>query len=175
MSRQKRGAIRLEKAVELLERYKMVFLVILVGGVLLLWPEEKRAVPTEMTVQAEEVTSFDLERMERKMGVALSRIEGTGEVTVLLTVKNSSRNILAADKTASEQGSSTEKKVETVVISTGSGSQSPVLLEQVYPEFQGALVVCDGGDDTAVRLKLVEAVSALTGLGADKICICRGK
>lgn len=34
---------------------------------------------------------------------------------------------------------------------------------------QGAAVVCDGADDARVRLAIVEAVSAYTGLGSDRI------
>ena len=63
----------------------------------------------------------------------------------------------------------------TVVVSKGSGREEAVPLQQIYPQFQGALVVCPGGSDPEVRLKLVEAVSALTGLGSDKISICKGK
>ena len=61
------------------------------------------------------------------------------------------------------------------MVSAGSGREEAVALQQVYPQFQGALVVCTGGDDPAVQLKLVEAVSALTGLGSDKISICKGR
>ena len=40
---------------------------------------------------------------------------------------------------------------------------------------QGALVVAQGSDDPRVKLALSEGVSALTGLGADQISICKGK
>ncbi len=62
-----------------------------------------------------------------------------------------------------------------VVVAAGSGAQDTVLVQQFYPRFQWALVVATGGGDPAVRLKLTEAVAALTGLGADKISICKGK
>ena len=39
----------------------------------------------------------------------------------------------------------------------------------------GALVVCEGGDGAPVRLHLTQAVSALTGLGADQIAIVKGR
>ena len=162
---------------EILERYKFVLLIVLVGAALLLWPEGQTGAVLKEKVTVAEASgeAFDLEAMERKISAALSQIEGAGNATVLLTVKNSPRNVLAEDKNASAQEGSSKKAVETVVISTGAGSQSPVLLEQVYPEFQGALVICDGGDEINVRLSVMEAVSALTGLGADKICICKGK
>jgi len=163
---------------DVLEQYKFILLVILVGALLLLWPEQEtvsvlpQKESRETTITSE---SFQLGSMEAKMSETLSKIEGAGEVSVLLTVKNSSRKVLAEDRNAVLREDSSEKSTETVVISAGSGSEEPVLLEQIYPEFQGALVVCSGGDEVNVRLKIVEAVSALTGLGADKICICKGK
>ena len=62
----------------------------------------------------------------------------------------------------------------TVTLGRGSGEQSVVPLQTLAPQFRGALVVCPGGEDPQVRLKLAEAVSALTGLGADRISICKG-
>ncbi len=37
--------------------------------------------------------------------------------------------------------------------------------------FTGAVVVCRGADDPAVRLRIVEAVSAFTGLGTNRIVV----
>ena len=37
--------------------------------------------------------------------------------------------------------------------------------------YRGALVVCQGGDQAAVRLAVTEAVMALTGLPADRITV----
>lgn len=51
------------------------------------------------------------------------------------------------------------------------------LVMRVEPETQrcaGALVVCEGGGDAAVRLQLTKALSALTGLSSEKIAIVKG-
>jgi hypothetical protein len=42
--------------------------------------------------------------------------------------------------------------------------QAEVLLSD-----SGAVVVCPGGDQAAVRLKIAQAVRCYTGLGADKV------
>ena len=55
------------------------------------------------------------------------------------------------------------------------GTEETVTLQQISPQYQGALVVCSGGGNPSVRLQVVEAVSALTGLGADHISVCEGK
>ena len=163
-----------QKAAELFQKYKYVLLVIAAGIVLLLLPlggeENPASGGTERQNENGEET-FRVEEMERRLEEALSRVDGAGEVTVVLTVKSGARQILAQDSSRSGEESSTS----TVVVSTGSGTEDAVVLQQVYPQYQGALVVCPGGGDPAVCLKLVDAVSALTGLGADKISICKSK
>ncbi|MDR3998182.1 MAG: stage III sporulation protein AG, partial [Evtepia sp.] len=100
-------------------------------------------------------------------------IKGAGEVTVMLTVANGPRQVLAQDVDRnSQQG---EESTQTVILSRGSSSQETVTVQEIYPRYQGALVVCPGGDDPEVRLQITEALSALTGLGADKISISEGK
>ena len=132
-------------------RYRLVWLVILAGLILLLLPTGEEA----------------------RLSQALSKIHGAGEVTVVLTVANGPRQILAEN--VDRDGSQGEEKTETVVLSRGSGSQETVTVQEIYPRYQGALLVCAGGDDPTVRLQLTEAMSALTGLGADKISISQGK
>ena len=156
-----------------LDKYKYVLIVIAAGIILLLWPagERERSAGTGGSADVRE--SFDLDALEKKLSRTLSMVEGAGEVTVTLTVKSGMEQVLASDRTTSvsERGSSVEE--ETVLINTGSG-QDTVLLTQKYPTFQGALVVCEGGDEAEIRLLLTLAVSALTGLGADRITVCKG-
>ncbi|MDY4661326.1 stage III sporulation protein AG [Pseudoflavonifractor capillosus] len=163
-----------QKAAELFQKYKYVLLVIAAGIVLLLLPLGREENPASGGTESQNENgeeTFRVEEMERRLEEALSRVDGAGEVTVVLTVKSGARQILAQDSSRSGEESSTS----TVVISTGSGTEDAVVLQQVYPQYQGALVVCPGGGDPAVCLKLVDAVSALTGLGADKISICKSK
>ena len=156
-----------------LDQYKYVLIVIAAGIILLLWPtgERKQNSGTDSTADVRE--TFDLDALEEKLSKTLSKVEGAGEVTVALTVKSGMEQVLASDRntSVSERGSSVEE--ETVLVSSG-GGQETVLLTQKYPTFQGALVVCEGGDNAEIRLLLTQAVSALTGLGADRITVCKG-
>lgn len=157
-----------------IEQYKFVLLVLLAGLLLLLLPTGSgtKTVPEGGTDPPE--LSFDLEGLEEKLARTLSQVEGAGKVSVVLTVKASTRQVLAQNIQTTDQDGGMEERRDTVVISQGTGKESAVPLQQIYPQFQGALVVCPGGEIPDVRLKLVEAVSALTGLGADKISICKG-
>lgn len=164
-----------KKLMVALEKYKFVLLVLLAGVLLLLLPMPggDSGKGQEEAAQAGEL-AFDLDGLEHKLEEALSRVEGAGKVSVVLTVKASTRQVLAQDVTFAQRGEERDEGATTVVVSKGSGREEAVPLQQIYPQFQGALVVCSGGDDPLVQLKLVEAVSALTGLGSDKISICKG-
>ena len=161
-----------EQLWKLLDKYKYVLLVILAGVILLLWPAGEREQPQERASQSAP-GEFDLEALEGKLSQALSQVEGAGRVTVTLTVKSGLEQVPLTDRSTSvsERGNSVEEK--TVVISTGSGQEAVVRMQR-SPVFQGAVVVSQGADRAEVRLLLTQAVSALTGLGADRIAVCKG-
>ena len=115
-------------------RYRLVWLVILAGLILLLLPTgEKEGEAREETEQTQ--SAFDLAATEARLSQALSKIHGAGEVTVVLTVANGPRQILAEN--VDRDGSQGEEKTETVVLSRGSGSQETVTVQEIYPRYQG--------------------------------------
>ena len=178
MKKSAEGVVRSgQKLLVLLEKYKFVLLVILTGVVLLTLPDLGGSATAREQAAAMESDglAFDLDGLERKLADTLSRVEGAGKVSVALTVKTSTRQVLAQDASTSQKEGETEESRSTVVVSQGSGREEAVPLQQIYPQFQGALVVCAGADDPGIRLAMVEAVSALTGVGSDKISICKGK
>ena len=155
-------------------KYKYVFLLIGIGVLLLLVPTSASKEDSSVAVQTEE-EDFSVEALEEKLEQILAQIEGAGQVKVMLTVETGMKRIFAQDGRLEQENESTQRESETVVISSGAGTQETVLVQQIYPKFQGALVVAEGGEDPSVRLNLTEAVAALTGLGADKISVCKGK
>lgn len=163
----------LKKGAEALGKYKYVLLVALVGALLLVWPTGEKGETDPRETAAEDL--FQVDQMEKKLEKALSQVEGAGDVTVVLTLQGGPRRVLAQDGSATEEDSRVSRETSTILLSKGSGYQEPAVVQELGPEYQGALVVCQGGDDPQVKLALYEAVSALTGLRADKISICKGK
>lgn len=162
-----------EQLWKLLDKYKYVLLVLAAGLVLLLWPsgEREKTAPEPAGGEAEE---FDLAALEEKLSQVLSQVEGAGEATVVLTLRSGAERVPLTDRSTSSRERESQVEEKTVVINTGSGQQAVVRLERA-PVFQGAVVVCPGGDQAEVRLLLTQAVSSLTGLGSDKITICKGE
>ena len=150
------------KLLQVWDRYKFALLILLVGVALLLLPDRdakasERSEPAAETVSAQQ----EAEAAEARLASILSEIEGAGRVRVLLSFRTSAETEYVSDGD------------ETVIVSTGSGRQSAVTRRTIYPQYQGAVIVCDGGDSPQVRLNILQAVSQVTGLGTDQISVLK--
>ena len=105
----------------------------------------------------------------------LSKVKGAGDVQVLLTVQAGEETRYQLDEVTevTEQGSST--KVSTIILSNMDKQQAGLVRQVIPPIYKGAVVVCQGGDDPSVKLAITEAVSKVTGLGADRISVLKMK
>ena len=136
-------------------KYRYVLLVAAVGLALMLLPGggTEEAPPTEAQT-AEETLEDRLEEI-------LSRIQGAGEVAVLLTQAQGAEIFYQTE----------EEK--TVIVTGADRSQSGLVRTTHPPVYLGAVVVCRGADSPAVRLEVVEAVAKATGLGTDRITVLK--
>ncbi|MDR3207410.1 MAG: stage III sporulation protein AG [Oscillospiraceae bacterium] len=169
------------KTARLFDRYKYALIVVAVGIVLLVWPSGAGAAetPAAPTGLAAAETGFSVTELETRLSEALSEAQGVGRTRVLLTLKTDMEVLLSKDERESQRRDMEDGELRTydyeteskTVMSGASGGSAPVVVGRVYPEFKGALVVCEGAGDAAVRLRVVEAVAAVTGLGADKITV----
>ena len=160
----------------LFDKYKYILLVLLVGLVLLLWPQRENQPQTPRTDAAaamEETAS-----LEGRICAILRQMDGVGEASVLLTVESGEETGYAYDRTESrsQQGDSASLNQQRELVTlSDSGGQSPVSLRQQAPVYRGAVVVCQGGDSAAVRLAVTQVIQSLTGLSADRIVISKMK
>ena len=131
---------------------------------------------------AEEYAAY----LESRLEDTLSQISGVGAVQVMITLNATQELVLEKDQQTqssstteedSQGGNRTSHQIsrseDTVYHS--SGNNEPFVVKTLLPRVEGVVVVAQGAGDPQVRLALNEAVSALTGLRADKISICKGK
>ena len=164
-----------KKWLAVLGTYKYVLIVIAAGILCLAWPSASREEEAERAAEGQ----VDAGTLQAEMEEILGAIQGVGELRLMLTVDTGPQRELAGDTSLSYSGSTQapedySRTAETVVVS-GGGEEQVVVTREIYPRFRGALVVCQGADDPAVKLSVVEAVSALTGLGSDRISVIRGQ
>lgn len=159
---------------QMLSRGRYVLLAAAAGAVLLLWPGEKQTAE-QAALSLSERQSPSVTEMEAAMEEILCKISGVGRVDVMLTLDSGSELVLASDSTLRYSGNvhapdDYSRSSDTVTLS-GGGEKGVVVTQENYPLYRGALVVCDGGENDRVRLAVIEAVKALTGLGTDKIAV----
>ena len=111
-----------------MEKYRLVWLVILAGLILLMLPMGEEEEPVQETTTA--TTQFDLAALENRLEEALSKIDGAGEVTVVLTIQNGPRQVLAQDV---DRRTGEGENTETVILSRGSSAQETVAVQELYP------------------------------------------
>ena len=148
----------MERLKSILMKYRYVLLVALAGLALMLIPggsEEAEPMPAAAVEES----------LESRLEALLCRIDGAGEVKVLLTEDRGGEIFY---QTEGEDG-------KTVLISGADRSESGLVRTTQPPSYRGAVVVCRGADSAAVRLAVVEAVANATGLGTDRITVLKMK
>lgn len=167
---------------EKLKGAKYPLIVLLVGLVLLLIPTGMRDrdggkdADGAVADKAADSAGGDL---EAELEEILSLIDGAGKVRVLLTPVTDGERVLARDRVTSGESrdgqTRSEESDSAVTVQRSGGGSETVEVSYIYPSYRGAVVAAQGADNASVRLELLEAVKAATGLGGDDIRIVKMK
>ena len=150
-------------------KYKYPILVALVGlGLMLLPSEQEPSEPVEPSRAVER-------SLEEKLEALLGRIEGAGQVSVLLTEKEGSQTLYQTDSQTDADESGSRRTDDTVLIEDENRTESGLVRQTLGPVYRGAVILCLGADDPTVKLAVVEAVRCVTGRGADQISVQKMK
>lgn len=160
------------KWMDYIKKYRYVALVLLAGLVLMALPEGEDA--QENTIQAKEETVCQ-ENLEDALSQILSQIEGAGKVKVLLTEAAGEEILYQTDQDISQSEQGRDDRRETVLVTDTQRSQEGLIRQVNPPQYQGAIVLCQGAGSPAVKLSVAEAVSDATGLTFDRITVLKMK
>lgn len=154
-----------------LSRYRYVWIVLLVGILLMLIPSQNPDTPKDSVMQATEVGL----PLEEQLANILAKVSGAGEVKVMLSLAAGEETLYQTDVDQQTQTDSTSSKRNTVTVTDSQRNESGLVRQVLPPAYMGAIIVCEGADAPSVRLAIIEAVSDVTGLGADKISVLKMK
>lgn len=130
-----------------LKNNKAVLIILIIGVALLLFPTGEKN---------EEKVNNDLgyeEKLSEKLKETLSKIEGAGRVSVMITFSDKGKTFPLTDR--SESGENINEKTVSV-------SGKVAVLKEAYPTVRGVVVVAEGGSNKVVKENIINAVSALT-------------
>ncbi len=125
-----------------------------------------------------------IESLENKLEQTIEGMEGAGKVLVMITLKDGGEKILdknqpyeTSSEVVKEEGKETEqsslKSNQETVLVEKEGDTSPIVIQEFYPDIEGVVIVCEGGDNTQLVLRIKEAVQALFSVDAHKIVVCK--
>lgn len=122
-------------------------------------------------------------KMENRLKMALEKVQGVGNVKVMITLAASRESVVNKDtpyEKETEQQDGNEKKTmkkesgqEETVLVEENGGQKPYIIKEYEPEIEGVMVVIEGGDDPVVVRQVSDAVQALFPVEAHKIKVLK--
>ncbi len=145
--------------------------------------EEKK---TEMNVvsnqKQESSTTNSVEYNEDKLKKILEKVEGVGDVEVMITLKSSKEQVVLKDSPYEQENlnetdeaggsrisSSLKNDEKTVLVTDGSGGDSPYVTKELEALVEGVVVIAEGGGNSKVAVGIMEAVEVLFNVPSHKI------
>lgn len=118
------------------------------------------------------------DELEEKLEGILSKMEGVGKVSVMITyskgseivpMQNETSKVSSTQETDSEGGTrviqETDKTTE-IIYSDGTKIETQTVIN---PVVKGAIVIAEGASNATVKSNIVSAVEAITGLATYKV------
>lgn len=156
------------KAKILFHKYKYAVLVVMIGICLMLIPSKSSG----KDVTEQRVSDMkEADTVQQELESILSGVQGVGKIKVMLKESQGSETVFETNQTSSHSENSSELKTEIITITDSDRNENGLIKQINPPRYQGAIIICQGANDPKVRLAVTDAVSKITGLGADRIAV----
>ena len=169
------------------------WLILVLAGILILiialptdTKEKKQAEEAKENISKENNTmEASKDEIERKLEDILEKIDGAGDVKVMITYQDSGTQVVEKDKNTSENSleesdstggvrSTKEQQLqESTVYEEADAGNTPFVSKELRPKVEGILIVASGGDNQKVKQNISEAVLALFQVEAHRIKIVK--
>ena len=136
----------------------------------------------EVTFSAEQYTK----QLEKSLTEIVSSIQGAGRCKVLVTVENGIETVYATggkknteateDKSNGEvtkKQESDDSEVKYITIKESNGAEKALAITEIQPTVKGVVVVCSGGDDSAVQQRVINAVTTALNITSKRVCVTK--
>lgn len=117
---------------------------------------------------------YDIYSDEERLQNILSKIDGVGEVSVMITYYGTTSYDVAFEKkqNSSESEDELTRSEENSVITSGG---TPLVKGEVYPKAKGVVIIAQGAESAEVRKAITDAVTAALEVAPYKVCVLEGK
>ena len=169
----------------------VVFVIILIVTIIIInyvWNGEEKSITNNTDEQssykqlATTASSVNTKTdLEQKLEDILSKINGVGKVSVLITYSQSSEIVAMYNETSKSSFTEEEdseggtRKIdetdstEEIIYTQENGINVPVTQKVVNPTIEGAIITAGGANNATIKTNIIQAVEAVTGLATHKI------
>lgn len=169
----------LEYVRPLLYRYKYIILLFVVGVVLMLWSGiSSEKAESSIDDPNENIRNYDIEKIEKSIEAIFKKIDGVGDVEVMINLKSGYESVYAYNSDESiimNNGNYNITQEKEMILIDKNGTDTPIVLKTLNPQYLGAVIVCEGGGNSKIRLELTQAMKSLTGISSDNIVVVKMK
>ena len=155
-----------------LKKYKYAVLVLVIGAVLMLLPSMQTSNSKKTVEPSQNASDYSV---EDDLETILSCVKGVGKVKVMLKEVSGSETVYQTNQDISITENGSDTRIEVITVSDSDRNELGLIKQVNPPVYQGAIILCEGADDPGIKLAITEAVSKITGLGADKIAVLKMK
>lgn len=123
--------------------------------------------------------------LEKKLVNILTKFNGAGNVSVMVTLEDSTEKITATNTIRSTENSKENdaeggtrevvREDSTIEILTKGNDESLMIVKEIKPTVQGVIVVADGAGDPILREMLYEAVKTALGVAGNRVQVYPSK
>lgn len=137
---------------------------------------EKSKDVTSSLVDTSYSSSFKKET-EKELKKIISKIDGVGDVSLMLTLDGTTEYVYAEDvdtETDENSDSKSDKYKNQVIIIDSDGNETALVKKIIEPKVKGVVIVCTGGGNLEVKERVIKAVSSALNISTNNICVEKG-
>lgn len=166
-----------DKITDIVKKYRYVLIILLIGLILMLIPSKNTTTEdVNVSLSNKENSNSSTENpLEQRLSDLLSKVEGAGNVEVILTIETGEEIIYQTNDDQVNSDTSFSSNTDTVTVTDSNRNQTGLIKQIKAETYKGAIIVCRGADNPTVCLKLVDAVSRITGLRSNCISVLKMK
>lgn len=169
----------------------IIILIITIIAINVIWngdektPKEDTAIYNKQLATEQNMATIETANMENTLEAnlekVLSKINGVGEVKVLISYVESSEIVAMYNENTKntstqeeDSGGGTRVVNETdtqkdIIYKEENGEKVPITQKVISPKIEGALIIAQGANDANVKSNIIQAVEAVTGIATHKI------
>jgi len=122
-----------------------------------------------MNEKNDEISSFGttdsyVNSLENRLSSVLSKVDGAGKVSVVITVGSGNETVLATTTNTKETSSGKETEGTPIIV-----NGKTVVVKELYPKITGVLIVAEGANNINVMRKIQQATISLLDIKLDQI------